>query len=286
MFGLAVVFATARWDLMLRLGHCAVHPVATLRAVLIGHFFNTLLFGPAGGDVAKSMLYSRWYGHAATEVMATCALDRLLGGGGLIVFIVLGLGATASSGATTVVASWGEAARAYWLLVVFVLAATALGLLRLQTTTRNSPAKRTYDAFRQHGTQLLASPWLAAQGLLLGLLSQAAGSAVLALCLQAVSTAPLSWAQLLWAFPLIALSSAVPSVSGAGVRDGAALVLLGSCGIPAADAVAASLLTLVVYLCWFGLGGVLWWVEERRLRSGSLVPAQNPNVQSARGSRE
>jgi len=185
-----------------------------------------------------------------------------------------------------VVETWGEAARAHWLLVVLVLALTALGLWRLQTTTRDSPVKRTYAAFRQHGAQLLASRWLTAQGLLLGLLSQAAGSAVLALCLQAVSTAALSWAQLLWAFPLIALSAAVPSVSGAGVRDGAALLLLGSCGIPAADAVAASLLTLVVYLCWFGIGGVLWWVEERRLRSRPLAAAQGPHVETTHGSRD
>jgi rSAM/selenodomain-associated transferase 2 len=42
------------------------------------------------------------------------------------------------------------------------------------------------------------------------------------------------------------------------------LVLLGLYGVSAADAVAASLLTLVVYAFWAALGGLLWWLEQRR----------------------
>src|SRR4029453_8644469 len=69
VFGVVLMLAAWRWHFMLRLTGCTVHPQATLRATIIGHFFNTLLFGVTGGDIAKSVLYSRWYGHLMTEVL-------------------------------------------------------------------------------------------------------------------------------------------------------------------------------------------------------------------------
>ena len=49
LFALVLLFASMRWHLMLRLNKSSVHSGATLRMTFIGHFFSTLLFGPAGG---------------------------------------------------------------------------------------------------------------------------------------------------------------------------------------------------------------------------------------------
>src|SRR5437870_8743115 len=59
--GLLFVPAAWRWHLALRLNRCAVNFGVSLRLSLIGHFFYTIFFGAAGGDVTKSVLYSRWY---------------------------------------------------------------------------------------------------------------------------------------------------------------------------------------------------------------------------------
>src|SRR5262245_14157818 len=50
LFGIVSLLAARRWHLMLRLNNSLVHSGATLRLELQGHFFNTLLFGVAGGD--------------------------------------------------------------------------------------------------------------------------------------------------------------------------------------------------------------------------------------------
>jgi uncharacterized membrane protein YbhN (UPF0104 family) len=79
---------------------------------------------------------------------------------------------------------------------------------------------------------------------------------------------------------VISVVSALPiSVGGLGVRDSAAFVLLGLCGIPGADALAAALLTAAVSLLWAFIGGIVLW-RERKTQKGkkwekpiSAVPA-------------
>jgi hypothetical protein len=88
--------AAWRWHLALRLSEGAVNFAASLRLSLIGHFFYTILFGAAGGDTAKSLLYSRRYERPLPQILAASSLDRLLGLGGLISFAALAF-LTASS---------------------------------------------------------------------------------------------------------------------------------------------------------------------------------------------
>src|SRR2546422_9546575 len=64
VYGLLLLLGAWRWHLVLRLTGGTVHAGATVRAALIGHFFNAILVGPAGGDVAKSVLSARWYRYA------------------------------------------------------------------------------------------------------------------------------------------------------------------------------------------------------------------------------
>src|SRR5215470_15030136 len=49
-YGLIFIPAAWRWHIALRLVHGSVHPGASARLTLIGHFFYTLFFGPIGGD--------------------------------------------------------------------------------------------------------------------------------------------------------------------------------------------------------------------------------------------
>ncbi len=263
LFGFACLCAGWRWHLMLRLTGVPVHLGATLRVYFIGHAFSFILFGPALGDVAKSALYARWYALPLPPVIAAAPLDRLLGLGGLMGFCALAFGLAAASG----LASTGSPAGVNLspALIIAVLAAGALALLVIVRwrPASESPLARTFKAFAEGMTRLLASPRLALPGLVLGFVVQAASCGLLALCLKAVVTVPCPWTKMLWTFPVLAAMNAIPSVSGLGVRESAALALLTLYGVPPADAVVASLLVLPVNLLPVAFGGWFLWQGEK-----------------------
>ena len=94
----------------------------------------------------------------------------------------------------------------------------------------------------------------------MGLLIQMMVSVILGCCLQAVAATPVPWVKLLWTFPVIGLMASVPiTISGAGAREGAAILLWTGFGITSATAFSASLLTLSVNLLWAGAGALLLW---------------------------
>jgi hypothetical protein len=89
--------------------------------------------------------------------------------------------------------------------------------------------------------------------------------------LLAVSHAPIPWLKLVWTFPLITAISGLPiTFAGIGARDGAAIALLGWCGVAAADAEAMSLLTLCVSVFWGFVGGAVLWRES--IRPAESIP--------------
>src|SRR5688572_4888327 len=74
LYGISFLPGTWRWHLMLRLTNCAVHPAATARVALIGHFFYRILPGAQDGDAARSALYARWYRWPLPEILSATAL--------------------------------------------------------------------------------------------------------------------------------------------------------------------------------------------------------------------
>ncbi|HXJ75192.1 MAG TPA: TIGR04283 family arsenosugar biosynthesis glycosyltransferase, partial [Candidatus Dormibacteraeota bacterium] len=68
-------------------------------------------------------------------------------------------------------------------------------------------------------------------------------------------------------------------IAGAGVREAAALALLGLYNVPAGDCVAAALLALVCKLAWAALGAVVLWHEEIVFSRATVhAPAQTISV--------
>jgi rSAM/selenodomain-associated transferase 2 len=271
LYGLLFIPASWRWHLALRQTGCAVHPGATARLCLIGHFFYTILFGAAGGDTAKSAFYARWYRLPLAKVLAAAPLDRLMGCAGLILFaglvLLLAIVGGAFSSLKGIALRWPSG----WLfaaMFVFILA-----LLALAKSKGKSVWVKFSKAFLSGAKQLLASPRALFSGVFCGLLVQVGLNGVLAFNLQAVSHAEIPWAQLAWTFPVICIVSALPiTVAGLGMREGAALALLGLYGMSNADAVAASLLTLTTGLVWAAAGGFLFWREEERQEFKGAAP--------------
>ncbi|MBM3832506.1 MAG: glycosyltransferase [Verrucomicrobia bacterium] len=279
VFGVAFVLAAIRWHLVLRLSQCHVHFGATVRTVFVGHFFNTLLFGPPGGDVAKAALYARWFNHPVSSILATCFLDRLLGGIGFLLFLVaipgFSLGAERSLPSHVPAISGSR-----WVMLgglLLILPLVGLGLRR--TLLSWMPLKRLAQTFHAGLGQLARQPRQAFVGVLTSFLAHVCMSSLLLLCLNAVTEQSFSLKALIWTFPAISLISAPPiTFAGTGLREGAAMVLFGRYGIPAADAVAASLLVLVIYLAWAAITGILFWREQRLERGRSKVTPRSLSV--------
>jgi len=205
--------------------------------------------------------YARWYQLPLPEILAAAPLDRLLGLGGLILFIVLAFGLAAINGAFAQLEPASLKMPPLWLaLILVLLVLTWIGLGRWG---KQSASIRMLRAFKEGGKRLVSSWPASLQGLTCGFLVQVALAGSLAFSLQAVSHSPVPWGRLLWTFPVISVVSALPfNIAGAGLREGAVLALLGLYGVSAADAVAASLLTLVARLFWAAIGGVLLWRER------------------------
>jgi len=259
LYGFLFVPATSRWKIALKATGSHIRFFPALRLSLIGHFFYTILLGAAGGDAAKSALYSRWNGLPLTKILAASSIDRLLGLVGLIVFTAFAFGLAASQGGLENLGSMSVRWPAWWLLLAMVVIGAIV--IWLRRSHIESPQRRFLKTLSESSRKLMRCPGDFSTGILCGILVQASLSGVLALCLNAVSVEPIPWARLAWTFPVISVVSALPvTFAGLGVRDSASVVLFGMCHVPASTAIAASLLTAAVSLVWTIVGaGLLWW---------------------------
>lgn len=277
LYGAMFLPAAVRWRLALRANDAVVSWPATFRFTLVGHFFYLILFGGTGGDAAKAAIYARRHQLPLTKLFASVWLDRLMGSGALLVVAASVFAIAALHGGFTGAQSLSVRGSARWLLLI--IPALALFLFWLRRSRHETFLRRLAVAFLEGAKRLIKSPKRLAVGFFCSLLMQCAVNGLLAFNLQAVSHAPIPWLRLLWTFPLITTISGLPvTVAGIGARDGAAIALLGWCGIPAADAEAMSLLTLCVSLFWGMIGGIVLWSESGKT-------ARQPQVSEPTGSR-
>jgi hypothetical protein len=263
LYGIMFLPAALRWHLALRMNDSVVHAPATVRFSIIGHFFYLLLFGGAGGDTAKAAVYARRYGLPLPKILAAVSLDRLMGSGALIVVSAIAFAIAAAHGGFNGTKSFSIRGSAWWLLLL--LPAIVVALVFLKRSRHESLLHRFATAFMESGRRLMRSPKTVLTGFGCSVLMQLAVNGVLAMNLQAVSHAPIPWLRLVWTFPLITAISGLPiTFAGIGARDGAAIALLGWCGVAAADAEATSLLTLCVSVLWGLVGGIVLWRETSR----------------------
>ena len=267
IFGVGLMCASWRWHLMLRLGGNVVHPGATIRGAVIGHCSHTFLFGAAGGDVVKSGIYARWYGLKMSEVLAAAPLDRLMALLGAICFggCMMALGAV--SGGFARLDGRQLMWPVLWILGILVLVVLVIAGVYRWRGTRFAPLDRFREGLQKGGRELLSDRSTLMKSLLAAFFVHACLSLTMVMCLASVTEVSVSWGSVLWLFPVISMISGLPvSVGGAGLREGSALLLLGMFEIPAEDAVAASLFTLVIGFSWSFIGLLLWWRGDKQLK--------------------
>lgn len=246
----AQALSAMRWRVLL--GPSAPGLGYLYRLYLIAAFFSLFLPTAVGGDAVRAA--------AATQSMAdggkavgTVVADRVLGVVALAAYLLVGLalvGGPAGLGLGQMVG--GKTIGA---------AGAALAGLGLLGWLFRSRLGRLFDFGRRVGAALLElaqSPHQLVLGLLLGFAVQTAYLfAWLALAKGLGLAVPT--ASFLVTVPLVSLSTMAPiTLSGVGVREGAWILLLRPYGVPAANALA---LSLVYFGCWMvvaAIGGVLF----------------------------
>jgi rSAM/selenodomain-associated transferase 2 len=265
-YALAVMLGGLRWHLALKLTDATVHPAASCRSAWVGHFFFVFLFGVVGGDLGKSAIYARWYRFPLSQVVAAARFDRVFGAAGPLLLLGLLGGLAWATGGLEEFPPVKFGLPGIWLWIVPALILAGLVMRRFWPPANAGAWARALRASREGFRGLRASPAVAVRGLLVALLAHLALSAVFALNLEAVSGAPLPWVKLAWTLPVITAISCLPfTVAGAGAREVAALAFLGIYGVPAADCVAASWLTLAQKVALAGVGAAIFWREEMLL---------------------
>src|SRR5262245_38161006 len=125
-YGVALWLGAVRWHLALQLTGTAVHPSASARLFLIGHFFFVALFGAAGGDFAKSAVHARWYQFGLPEVIAAAPLDRGLGVAGPLLLMGIMFGLAGASGGFEMLSKLEFDAPGVWLCLALGIGTLAV----------------------------------------------------------------------------------------------------------------------------------------------------------------
>lgn len=266
LYGVLILGAVGRWHLAMRLTDSVVHFTASVRSTLIGHFFSIVLFTAGIGDFAKGLLYARWYRFQFPVIFAGAKLDRVMGLLGLILVWLVAFTWAAISGSLADGPRVSFELPSFWKIFLVGLGlAIAAGILCLNPSFR-AGLRDFLAAMIQGLKRLLHWPRVMAGGTFFGFIVQGGLSFVLAVNLQALTQTDIHWSQVLWLFPVIQLFSTLPiTVAGLGLREAAAMTLLGLYGVPKEEAAAAALLSFLVAVLWAVVGGLVLWRESNRL---------------------
>ncbi len=273
MFLGAYLLGITRWRLLLHTQGIGLRWIRCFSLFFIGHFFNAFLLGATGGDVMKAYYAARETHHRKTEAVTTVFLDRLLGLVALVILVLVILAFRIHLLLTQ--PSLGKAA--LFLLLVLVLLGFILALLwqrnwlesrfwKRVTSSRRMPATVSAQAGRIYAAiyHFRAKPALLAKafGLSLGVHMLSLG----ACCLFAIAIrSGLTVFQAFTLYPLIGALGAIPiTPGGLGIREGGAVMLFGTVGIPPLPAFLLSFIPWLSITLWSLFGGLLYLLETDR----------------------
>jgi uncharacterized protein (TIRG00374 family) len=273
IYMLAIVVNGAKWQVLLRAQGVVVPFGAVLRFIFTGFFFNNFLPANVGGDVMRGYSLARYTDRTA-DAAVSVIVDRVVG---LMAYMT-----TAVIAAIVAVNLTGheELQQVEWVAIV-ALAALALGFGVLLSRRLRALIARVFqirflaplaplygrisDAFGAYRFQYkalilafgIAFVGIACTTLVNWLLSQSMGGLM---SLEAIALFN----------PLIALVLMIPvSIGGIGVSQAAYPFFFGLAGVPAAHALAVSILMQAIMFLGSLPGAVVWLVGKRQQPSAA-----------------
>lgn len=242
-----LLLATLRWRVLLLAYGAPQRPAyeRLLRLYLVGLFYNTFLPGAVGGDVVRGWATREAFGGAAGS-LAVVLVERLFG-----VAALLTVAAAASLAHPLAVFGGGLPLGVAGLL-------GALGALGVVSIGRRLGGRLPGPPGRFLASiPVLRAPGAAVAALALSVVGQLLGVLLSHTMLSAVG-ARVALAHSLVVVPLAMAAGFFPlTVAGMGAREAAFVALYRSAGVPAADALAASLLVFASQLALAGVGGLV-----------------------------
>lgn len=268
-----------RWRLLLTANGFRVPLPRVLRITWAGAFFNQVLPGSVGGDVAKALIVAQGEERKASA-FGTVILDRIVGLATILIIAAI---------AILPVIDRAELRPVVWLIVAMLGGGALGGVLYFSPLVRNwPPARRLKDRlpFRraiEEVDDVLKTMHHAPRTILQAVGLSAAGQAATILAIYALAVSlgagniPLGDFFLIE--PVIFLVTAVPlSVGGWGVEQVAYAQLFGMAGMAANTAVALSVLYKLCVLALAMPGGILFATGATRRATPSVAPPREEVV--------
>jgi uncharacterized protein (TIRG00374 family) len=265
LFGVVIVFAVWRWDLLLRVHGIRLPWVKVAEIWMIGHFFNAFLLGTTGGDVAKIYYCAEAVPEKRSASALSIIFDRVLGLFVLLTLaVILGVWHYKILDADPVthkalLAIFGSFGAMLIGLGVFLIPKAwnwFFGLLKrfgphhLQDTVNN-----VHEAFSRYTESWATNVLAVLISVVLHMLTF-----VMSFCLlRALHLNDVPFWPFVSCLPIIGFLVAIPvSISGLGMREGLFVSFLGLLAVDKETALAFSLGGFGVTLLWSLIGGVIY----------------------------
>jgi uncharacterized protein (TIRG00374 family) len=271
LYELAIVANGVKWQILLRAQGVRVPFGPVLQFLFTGFFFNNFLPANVGGDVIRGYGLARYTDRTA-DAAVSVVVDRIVG---LIAYM-----STAAVAAIVAVNVTGQDAlkRMEWVAIVGLLAVAGVFAILLSRRLRAvisrlfrwrllAPAapfwarvSSAFDAYRFRQDALALAFGVALVGI--------ACTTAVVWCLSQAMGGLMPLGDIFLFNPLIALVLMIPiSIGGIGVSQTAYPFFFGLVGVPAAHALAVSLLMQAVALIG-SLPGGFFWLRGRKKADG------------------
>lgn len=258
--GFCCWFGVWRWQMILRAQGLDLKPARLTAIYFVGLFFNAFAIGTVGGDVIKAAYVAHETHHKKTEAVTTVVLDRLIG--------LLTLFAMALAG----MAFYHERVfddprlRQYgFAMLALIAAASGVSVLAFSRGIAGrlpATAQKVVEAYRVCATH----PGLVAKTALLSLGVHGANILTFVCVGLGLGITTAGLADYFVYLPIIISISSIPvTISGFGVREYLFTVLFAKTGMPAADAVALSVLGYLGKLFWSVVGAYFFLTHRKEL---------------------
>lgn len=252
---LAQALSAERWRVLL--GKSAPAWLYLWKLYAIGAFFSLFLPTAVGGDAVRAAAAMRSLPRGGS-ILASVLIDRALGVAALVVYAIAGT-MLMPQAAAVVREAWHWETGADQLGMIVLLAAAAVAAAWIVVKRRPRLSGMLGDAFLLCRS-LMADPRALFSAVMLAFLVQGAYIAAWVVVARGLGLdIPLMF--FLFAVPVVSLASMLPvTLAGIGVREGAWVLLFGSLGLPAVNAVAYGLFYFMCVIIVGAIGGGLFMV--------------------------
>jgi len=261
---LCILLCTTRWVLLLKAQNVSLGFPRALVLYFIGLFFSSFMPGSTSGDIIKAIYVAREVPDKKTEVVSTVFIDRIIGLVGLLILAVvtmifrfqffLSYPQTRIALGFNITLLLGSIVGFFVIFRHNILEKWSF-FSRMEGQTRlGKIITKAYSAFHA----CINHPGVLWKTIAISTVNHV----VFILCSVLLGTSlgiNMSVLDYLTVFPVINAFASIPfTPGGLGMREGAAIFLLGALNVSTSNALAVSLLIYTSTLFWSLIGGIIY----------------------------